>query len=225
MFRLPSNVAQLRHAWRAVSEDPHCDRSTPCFRMAETAEVPTLHVFDVIGGWDNDAAEFAKTVGQIKADAINLHINSPGGFVFDAVAMFDALVQHPAAVHVRNVGLAASAASFLAMAGDTVDTVKGSRWMIHDAQVLAFGSPAELRDAAALGDEISDDIAGFYADRAGGKPADWRALMSAETWYSADQAVEAKLADRVTGRDEKKDGASNRSRLAKARMRVTLGGV
>ena len=116
-------------------------------------------------------------------------------------------------------GLAGSAASFLAMVGDTVSISKGGRMMIHDAQLVAMGSPAELREFADMGEEVSNDIAGYYAGRAGGTPASWRKAMNATTWYSAQQAVDAKLADRVTG-DKKTSGPDNRTRLIQARMRA-----
>lgn len=224
MIRLPSNVADLRTAWRATAGVP--PRSGPCFRVvnATATERPRFYVYDVIGGWDMDVAEFVREVHALDADALDLHINSPGGFVYDAVAMFEALSSSPATIHVKIDGLAASAASFLAMAGETVDIAKAGRMMIHDAQLFAFGSPAEIREAADLGDAVSDDISQYYADRAGGKPADWRAAMRATTWYSAQQAVDAKLADRITGGTD--DGPDNRTRLihARARALVTLGG-
>lgn len=222
-MRLPSNLAQLRNAWRAA--EGVSSTETPCFRVSMAEDTPRLYVYDMIGGFDSDAAEFVKAVHGIKAKAFDLHINSPGGFVYDAVSMFEAVRAHPAKVTTRIDGLAASAASFLALAGDEVEIAKGGRVMIHDAQLVAIGSPAEIREAADLGDEVSNDIAAYYADRAGGKPAAWRAAMTATTWYSAQQAVDAKLADRVTGGTTKNSGASNRSRLIKARAAVTLGGV
>lgn len=194
-------------------------------RNADSAR-PKFYVFDVIGGWDTDAQEFVQAVHAVEADALDLHINSPGGFVFDAVSMFEALQQSPAQVHVHIDGLAASAASFLAQVGNTVEIAKGGRMMVHDAQMVAIGSPADLREAADLGDQVSNDIAGYYADRAGGSVASWRSAMQATTWYSSAEAVDAKLADRITGPASTTEaGASNRSRLAKARAAVTLGGV
>jgi ATP-dependent protease ClpP protease subunit len=91
-----------------------------------------------------------------------------------------------------------------------------------------MGSPADFREYADLLDGVSDDISQYYADRAGGKAADWRAAMTATTWYNSSQAVEAKLADRVAGSDGGDAAANrltNRSRLIKARARVALGGV
>lgn len=220
MIRQPSNLAQLRAAWR-VSTNVVADG--PCFQLVNAA-TPKLYVHGLIGGYDMDAADFVQAVHGITAKAIDLHINSQGGLVWDAVSMYEALRSHPATVHTHVDGVAASAASFLALAGDTVETAKGSRWMIHDAQVVAIGSPADIREAADLADAVSNDIAGIYADRAGGKPAAWRAAMTATTWYSAAEAVDAGLADRVSG-GAKDSGPDNRTRLIRARARVALGGV
>lgn len=222
MYRLPSNLDALRAKWR-VTTDVQA-RVTPCFKLENaTGDRAKLYVYDVIGGWDLDAGEFVQAVHAITAPDIDMHINSPGGFVYDAVAMYEAVKSHASTVTTHVDGLAASAASFLALAGDTVETSKGSRWMIHDAQMIALGSPADLREAADLGDAVSDDISAYYADKAGGKPATWRAAMTATTWYSASQAVDAGLADRIT--DSGKSAPEDmRSQLIRARARVTLKG-
>src|SRR5690606_38136643 len=117
--------------------------------------------------------------------------------VFDGVAIYNALRDHPADVAVRVDGLAASAASFIAQAGDKVTMNRGSQLMIHDAWGLCIGPAADMRETAALLDRVSDTIAGLYAARAGGTVEDWREAMLAESWYSAEEAVEANLADEV----------------------------
>lgn len=221
MRHLPSNLHALRAAWRVTADV--AERATPCFRLTNAATAaPKLYVYDVIGGWDLDAAEFVRAVHDIDAKTIDLHVNSPGGFVYDAVAMFEALQSHSAAVNVHIDGLAASAASFLAMAGDNIEIAKAGRMMIHDAQGVGIGNPADLREFADVLDAVSDDIAGYYADRAGGKPAGWRTAMQQTTWYSAAQAVEAGLADRVTGGTEAPEDRA--SQLIRARARVLLKG-
>lgn len=220
MIQLPSNLAELRAAWRVTTNVDA--RPTPCFSVTNAA-VPKLYVHGVIGGYDADASEFVQAVHGIDAKTMDVHINSPGGFVYDGVAMYEALQAHPAAVAVHIDGLAASAASFLAQAGDSVEIAKAGRMMIHDAQGIGMGSPADMREYADLLDAVSNDISGIYAARAGGKPAAWRTAMSATTWYSASQAVDAGLADRVSGTS---DGPDNRSRLIQARHRaLTTRGV
>jgi len=219
MFRLPTNLATVRAAWRMTSDIK--ERTTPCFRVVNSGEIPKLYVYDMIGGYDLDSMEFVKAVHDISAKNIDVHVNSPGGLVYDAVAMYEALRNHPANVSVHIDGLAASAASFLAMSGDSIEIASAGRMMIHDAQAMAWGSPADLREAADVAEEVSNDIAGVYAARAGGKPAAWRTAMTATTWYSAQQAVDAKLADRITT-----SGPDNRTRLIQARHRAltTQGG-
>lgn len=221
----PSNLAALRAAWRAINAAPDDGFR---FRISDAATGRTrLYVSGLIG-IDDSADEFVQAVHGITATAIDLHVNSPGGFVWDALAMREALVSHPAHVTTHVDALAGSAASFLALAGDEVETAPGSRWMIHDAQGAGVGSPAEVREYADLLDSVSDDIAGIYAARAGGTPAAWRKAMTATTWYSAAEAVAVKLADRVSGASTSKTpgAASNRTRLQiKARAAVALGGV
>lgn len=222
MIRLPNNLTALRAAWR-VAENIRAE-DTPCFRVVN-AETPKLYVFGTIGGWDLDSLEFVRAVNEIDAPAIDLHVNSPGGFVYDGVAMYEALKGHPATVAIHIDGLAASAASFLAMAGDSVEIAKAGRMMIHDAQGIGIGSPADMREYADLLDAVSDDISGMYAARAGGKPAAWRTAMTATTWYSAQEAVDAHLADRIASHG-KENGPDNRTRLIQARHRAlaTRGG-
>lgn len=224
MIPRPSNLAELRAAWRVVERVRN--ESSPCFKITN-AETPKLFVFGMIGGYDNDSADFVQAVHAIDAKAIDVHLNSPGGFVYDGVAMYEALQAHPATVNVHIDGLAASAASFLAMSGDSIEIARAGRMMIHDAQGIGIGSPADLREYADLLDAVSGDISGIYAERAGGKAKDWRAAMTATTWYSAQQAVDAGLADRVAGGSDKKtSGPDNRTRLIQARHRAlaTQGG-
>jgi len=187
-----------------------------------------LYIYGVIGDdwFDEDvtAASFVKELKAITAPSLDLHINSPGGLVFDAIAIHAALKNHPAKVDVSVDGLAASAASFVAMAGDTVAIEKPAKMMIHDAAALAWGTSKDMRQMADFLEEISDTIAGVYADRAGGDVATWREAMGAETWYSAHEAVAAGLADRVLN-DKPSTPEDRRSQLVRARARATLKGA
>lgn len=180
-------------------------RTTPCFRVENAdggegaAGNPQVYVYDVIGGYEGDVAEFVAALGQLQADVIDVFINSPGGFVYDGVSMYEALKRHPAQVNVMIDGMAASAASFVAQAGDRIEISKAGRMMIHDAQGIGIGGPADMYEYGDLLSAVSDDISGIYAARAGGKPKAWRERMSATTWYSASEAVKAKLADGIIG--------------------------
>lgn len=171
----------------------------------------TVRIYDAIGGWfGTNAADFAQELADLDVDTIDLRLNSPGGSVFDGVAIHNALVNHRARVDVTVDGVAASIASVIAMAGDSITMGRGTRMMIHNASGLVWGQAADMRKIANLLDELGKDIAGFYADRAGEDVDHWLALMDAETWYSAQEAVDAGLADAVTAPASKgKDSAEN----------------
>lgn len=191
-----------------------------------TGDTAELFIYGLIGSdWDMEdvtAAAFIRDLKAITAKTIDLHINSPGGLVFDGVAIYSALKNHSSAVHVSVDGLAASAASFVAMAGDSIAIEKPAKMMIHDAGGLVLGNAQDMREMADLLDELSDTIAGIYADRAGGSVASWRTAMKAETWYSADAAVKAGLADRVANDSKVSAPEDRRSQQIRARARATL---
>jgi ATP-dependent protease ClpP protease subunit/uncharacterized protein (DUF305 family) len=147
--------------------------------------------------WGTSSATFARDLAALDADAITVRINSPGGDVYEGLAILNALRGHRARVTTVVDGIAASAASFIAMAGDEIVMGRNSEMMIHDARLWAGGDAGELHKAAVYLDKVSDNIASIYAERAGGTAEEWREIMRAETWFSAEEAVAAGLADRV----------------------------
>lgn len=185
-----------------------------------------LFLYGAIDDWDGTSAmAFTKELKAITASAIDLRINSPGGLVFEATAIYSALKRHPATVDVHIDGLAASAASFVAMSGDSIDIEKPAKMMIHDARGVVIGNSADMREMATLLDELSDTIAQIYADRSGHPAKQWRAAMQKDTWYSAEQAVKAGLADRIAGESKDSPADSLKSQLIRARARVALKGA
>lgn len=174
---------------------------------AATADAPSrakVNIYDAIGGWWGvSASAFVEELDGLDVDELEVHVNSPGGAVWDGIAIMNSLRAHRAKVTVIVDGLAASAASIVAMAGDEVVMAEGSQMMIHLASGGAWGNADYLRDTAAILDKIDGNLAGVYARRAGGTKAEWLDRMRAETWYDADEAVEAGLADRA---DESVDG-------------------
>jgi len=190
------------------------------FGMATTARRPhwnieqgggtaSLHLYGAIGGYwgDIDAAEVVPAIRALDVATLDVYINSPGGDVYDGIAIRNALRQHSAQIVTHVDGLAASAASFIAVAGDEVVMGENAELMVHDAWTIALGNATDLRQIADELDGISDNIAAMYAAKAGGDPAAWRDVMKAETWYSAQEAVDAGLADRTHG-DEPAAAAS-----------------
>jgi ATP-dependent protease ClpP protease subunit len=175
----------------------------------KTAASAELFLYDEIGGYGVTAADMVAELGQVSASEITLRINSGGGSVFEGTAIYAALKRHPARVNGYVDGIAASAASFIAMACDRLTMEKPAKLMIHDAAAggmyiegnaeLFRAARVEVVKMADLLDDLSDTIAEIYADRAGGTVAEWRARMRAETWYGAAEAVAAGLADEVNG--------------------------
>ncbi len=172
-----------------------------------------IFIYDEIGYWGTTANDFVSELREIKASKIALHINSPGGDVFDGIAIYNALVRHKADITVYIDGIAASAASFIAMCGDTVVMCRFSQMMIHEASGLCIGPADDMRKMADVLDKASDNIAAIYATRADGDVAEWRSRMKDETWISDREAVEMGLADRVEGDDEETAAAARTQRM------------
>jgi ATP-dependent protease ClpP protease subunit len=168
----------------------------------DTSTHAELWLYGVVGGyWFGFNA---KTVGDqlrgLEVDRLTVRIHSPGGSVFEGIAIANLLRNHKANVTVVIDGLAASAASIIAIAGDDVVMSPGSQMMIHDAWTCVCGNEKELRQEADWIGKQSVNLAEQYALRTGGTAESWRALMTAEpdgTWYTAQEAVDAKLADRI----------------------------
>lgn len=167
-----------------------------------------IYIYDEIGSsWWGDstsADDFVKMLSGIRASEIELHLNSPGGDIFDGVAIYNALKAHSASVTVIVDALAASAASFIAQAGDKIVMTKAATMMIHDGSALAWGPAAVMRETADLLDKLSNTVAEIYADNAGESVEFWRNMMIEEMWYNSHEAVEAGLADEI-GEDTKKE--------------------
>lgn len=157
-----------------------------------------LWIYDEIGGFFGiTSADVVRALQASTSSELVVHLNSPGGSVFEGIAMHTALRQHPARVRMEVDALAASAASFVAMAGDEILLAPAALLMIHGAEGITEGPESEHRKMADILHTISEGIAGLYARRAGGKVADWLARMESETWYTAEQAVAAGLADGI----------------------------
>ncbi|MYV30322.1 hypothetical protein GQ649_24185 [Rhodococcus sp. DSM 6344] len=171
-----------------------------CRINAQAGEAAEILIYDVIGSYwmETDAQTIATQIKALDVDEITVRINSPGGAAFDGIAIMNALRSHDAKITVRIDGLAASAASVIAMAGDEIIMGEGSQMMIHEAWVYTSGDAAFLRGEADRLDKLSDSITSLYARRVGGEFDEWRALVAAETWFTAEEAVAAGLADRVS---------------------------
>jgi ATP-dependent protease ClpP protease subunit len=169
------------------------------FRIENKAGVADIYLYGEVGYFGVTAADFCEELRQVKASTINLHINSPGGQVHEGVAIYGALREHHATINVTIDGMAASAASFIACAGDRITIMRYAQMMIHEAWSDAYGNAEQLRKQADLLERTSATIAAIYSQRAGGDAETWRGLMKAETWFNADEAVQFGLADDIGG--------------------------
>lgn len=193
----------------------------PWYRIEATATTSSekvrakVYLFDAIGGWFGvRASDFVAELADLDVDEIELRLNSPGGLVWDGIAIMNALRAHRATVEVHVDGIAASIASIIAMAGDQIIMSRGGQMMIHDPAAIMWGTAADMTKTAAALDKQGQNMASIYAKRAGGDPADWRALMVAETWYNADEAVDAGLADRTDDTEDADPDATARFDLS-----------
>lgn len=203
---------------QALVEPDHKWYSMEANTSERTAEII---LYGAIGGWYGvQAVDFVAELADLDVDTIELRVNSPGGSAYDGIAIMNALHRHKARVVATVDGLAASAASVIVQAADELVMGRGSELMIHDASNIAWGNAGVLRKEAEHLDRLSQSVAGIYAERAGGTADEWREAMLAETWYSAQEAVDAGLADRVEGKaddDDAEDSGATNSAAARYR--------
>jgi ATP-dependent Clp endopeptidase proteolytic subunit ClpP len=168
------------------------------FDVRAQAHVPEIVIYDEIGAFGVPAKPFLdelKALGPVPE--ITLRINSPGGQVFDGVAIYNALKRHDAAITVWIDGIAASIASMVAMAGDEVVMPENAMLMLHDPSGLVMGTAADMRTMAEALDRMRAGMVAAYREKSGRDEAEIEALMAAETWLSAEESVGLGLADRL----------------------------
>ena len=185
----------------------------------------SISIYDVIGddtfdGSGVSSKRIAGALRKIGAQDIVVNINSPGGDFFEGVAIYNMLREHPHNVTVRVMGLAASAASLVAMAGDKIEISDIGFLMIHNAWALAMGNRHDMRAAADTLEPFDDAMASVYAKRSKSKKADVAAWMDAEKWFNGEQAIEAGLADGVLPSAEVDDGTNAKMASVTAARRV-----
>jgi len=162
-----------------------------------------LFIFDDIGESFFDEGITGKSVNEaLKAmgsvNTITVHVNSPGGAVFDGLAIYNLLAQHKAKIVVEIDGLAASAASVIAMAGDEIRMAENALMMIHPASSMAFGTADDMRDTADILEKITDNLVNIYTARTGRPREELAALVDNETWLTASEALELGLITDIT---------------------------
>lgn len=202
------------------------------FRNADDDGPAELLIFDQIGedwfGEGVSAASVTEFVSQNKGQPINVQINSPGGFVYEGFQIFNELVNHDGDVTIEVKGLAYSAASVIAMAGDKVRMHKTSDWGIHRAMVMAFGNQREMRATADWLNTLDEHAIDIYQERSGqsrDQIVEWIDGESDGTLFSAEQCLELGFCDEViapkkTAKNRATQEAVNQRSVMAARNRL-----
>lgn len=207
--------------WDAPSEALVAWAERP--RAAEADEPNTISVYDVIGydPWSGDGVTARRVAGALRAigqKPVTVAINSPGGDMFEGLAIYNLLREHPAEVNVRVMGLAASAASIIAMAGDRIEMGLGSFLMIHNAWGVVIGDSEEMIAAGETFRQFNAAMAEIYAARSGLDEAEIRDMMTAESWIRASEAVDRGFADGTfDGPEEAPETAAARAEVSARR--------
>lgn len=169
------------------------------FRMqAKEDQTADIYIYDEIGGWGISARRFTEDLISLgNLSHINLHIHSPGGEVFDGIAIYNQLKNHSATITVYIDGLAASMASVIAMVGDTVIMPKNAMMMIHKPWGVSWGDANDMREYADLLDKLENVLIPAYVTKTGKTTDEITAMLEQETWLDGDECVEHGFADKV----------------------------
>lgn len=165
---------------------------------AGTDQSAEVLIYDEIGMWGLAARDFVPQLKALNVDTINVRINSPGGDVFDGVAIFNALRAHPARIVTHIDAMAASIASLIALAGDEIRMADNAFFMIHDVWGMTVGTAADHRKTADLLETVGETtLVPAYAKQTGKRADTIRKLMAAETWFTADEAKAEGFVDTI----------------------------
>lgn len=180
------------------------ERWQPCLKAVDADN--TISVLDEIGdNWEGTGVTAKRIMAALRSIGdgdVVVNINSPGGDMFEGLAIYSALREHPGKVTVKILSLAASAASVIAMAGDEIQIAKSGFMMIHNAWVFAIGNRHDLRGFADVLEPFDASMAQVYADRTNTDVAEVKALMDAETWLSGQTAIDSGFADAFLPSDQ-----------------------
>ncbi|WP_353474794.1 Clp protease ClpP [Salipiger sp. H15] len=203
---LPRADISSRSGLRSGLSQKVLDRWSPDVRAALEDEDATISMLDVIGqdfwGEGVTAKQVTTQLRRIGQRDVTVVINSPGGDYFEGLAIYNALREHPARVTVKVLGIAASAASVIAMAGDEMKIARAGFLMIHNTWVLAAGDRHAFRDVANWLEPFDAAAVDIYAARTGIAAAEIGQMLDRETWIGGAQAVEDGWADTLLSSDE-----------------------
>lgn len=193
---------------------------------AAADEDRTISIYDVIGYdyWTGDGVTAKRVAAALRGmgpGPVTVNINSPGGDMFEGLAIYNLLREHDGEVTIKVLGLAASAASIIAMAGDTVQIARAGFFMIHNCWVVAIGNRNDLRAVADKLDPFDAAMADIYVARTGKDLAEIQQQMDGETWIGGSSAVDQGFADELLASDQVKQG-DKKSASAVRRLELAL---
>lgn len=197
----PAEFAVLLNRW-AAETDRHSDFKFRAKAGDKRSRVGEISIYGPIGadffGDGLTAKRFERDLRALgTVDLLEVHIDSPGGQVTDARTIYTLLTQHGAPVNVRIDGVAASAASFIAMAGDNIAIAEGGFMMIHEARGVAFGTAEQIEKGAQVVRAVNESITDTYVARTGSPRKKIADMMAEETWMSGADAVKAGFASEI----------------------------
>lgn len=176
------------------------------YKIEQKGKEATIYIYDEIGMWGIDAKEFSSSLALVKDfDKINLLINSPGGDVFQGMAIYNALLTVKDKLEAHVMGLAASISSIILMAAPRRIIHKGAMVMVHNPSAGMYGTSEELRKTATLLDQITEQMVSIYVGATGLGEDEVKTLLNEETWLSSEKALEKGF---VTELDEEEAAAS-----------------
>ncbi|BBP95958.1 ATP-dependent Clp protease proteolytic subunit [Burkholderia sp. SFA1] len=199
----------------------------PSIRAAADDGANNISIFDPIGydPWSGDGVTAKRIAGALRSmdgKDVTVNINSPGGDMFEGLAIYNLLREYKGAVTVKVLGIAASAASIIAMAGDDVQIARSAFLMIHNGWVVVAGNRNELREVADTLEPFDAAMADIYAARTGGDLKSMQKLMDAETWIAGSAAIDQGFADSLLASDDVKESSDTHALAQSAAKRMDL---
>jgi ATP-dependent Clp endopeptidase proteolytic subunit ClpP len=191
-YRTAANAEAISAHWKKP-----LDRADWFEIKAQSDEATEILIYDVIGWPFSDAMELVRTLSAMGGKDMLVRINSPGGDVYDGMAIFNALQTYPGKVTTRIEGLAASMAGIIALAGKNVQAYKNAMLMIHEPWSIVAGSQFELREAADVLGKISSNMADVYAGASNVGKREIKEMMKNETWFNAEEAKNKGFIDTI----------------------------
>lgn len=201
------------------------ERWNPAIK-AKKEDDASINIYSTIGEYGDGSGMTARIVSAIlrKADGadVTVNINSPGGDFFEGLAIHSLLSGYKGNVKVKVLGMAASAASVVALAGDEVEIAESGFFMIHNAWTIAIGNRHDMEDTAGMLGKFDSSMKGLYATKTGMSEKEIEKLMDAETWINGRDSVEKGFANKILGEDEIEEGDEETQAYAIRKLDVTL---